>query len=411
MTDTEFQSKILKGVETLEARQTARFDEFDRKTKSLVEDVTRLKKHANDTAAGRAEFERSILRADGAMQREQRGSFVSPLQRIVENDELRTRLNLAVRQAVNSDGRFSNQIGTLTKALGETSSPGSTVIDDKLAAEIYNTLATYGVWKSFAVRPVSTRQTKFPVKTARAVANYVLTEAGTIADDTTKAGTSVTGQVEIIAALVNVSLQLIEDAEADITADVLDDFAEAYALRLDHSCLNAAGAANGTDGSMTGVFQGGTAAVADTGDITTELLDLNDFIRCLITVDPAVLTRPSRWWMNPQILVRCVNIVDANGRPIFQTALEAPSPGGIGSILGYPVTLAHAAPSTNTVNSKVAVFGDPNGLVVGMRKDFAFEASDQARWSTLERSFRGWGRAGTRIRRSTAFAVLTLAAS
>ena len=84
---------------------------------------------------------------------------------------------------------------------------------------------------------------------------------------------------------------------------------------------------------------------------------------------------------------------------------------GIGSIMGYPVSLCHAAPLTNTVNSNVAVFGDPAAQVVGMRTDFRFDSSDQFRWNTLERSFRGWGRAGVKIRRATGLAVLTLAAS
>jgi HK97 family phage major capsid protein len=156
---------------------------------------------------------------------------------------------------------------------------------------------------------------------------------------------------------------------------------------------------------------GGTAAAAASGNVSVETLDFEDVLRCLTTVDSGILTRPCRWWMNPQILVRMLSIKDGNGRPIFLTANEAPTPGGIGSILGYPVTLAHAAPSANTTSSKVAVFGDPNAQVAGVRSDFVFEASDHHRWNTLERSFRGYGRFGNKIRKATGFAVLTNAAS
>jgi HK97 family phage major capsid protein len=128
----------------------------------------------------------------------------------------------------------------------------------------------------------------------------------------------------------------------------------------------------------------------------------------LLTVDSGVLNRPCKWWMHPQILVRALSVKDSNGRPIFLTANEAPAPSGIGTILGYPVIGCHAAPTTNAANAKVAVFGDPSGLVVGMQNGFEMEASDHAGFTTYERYFRGVARAGVKVRRSQAFAVLTL---
>jgi hypothetical protein len=104
-------------------------------------------------------------------------------------------------------------------------------------------------------------------------------------------------------------------------------------------------------------------------------------------------------------------VKDSNGRPIFLTALEAPTAGGIGSILGYGVVPSHAAPTTNAANAKIAVFGDPSGLVVGLRNGFEMEASDHAGFTTYERYFRGVARAGVKVRRSQAFAVLTLPAN
>jgi HK97 family phage major capsid protein len=124
-----------------------------------------------------------------------------------------------------------------------------------------------------------------------------------------------------------------------------------------------------------------------------------------------VLNRASKWWMHPQMLVRLLSLKDSNGRPIFLTALEAPTAGGMGSILGYPVVPSFAAPTTNAANAKIAVFGDPGGLVVGMQNGFEFESSDHAGFTTYERYFRGIARAGVKVRRSQAFAVLTLPAS
>jgi len=104
-------------------------------------------------------------------------------------------------------------------------------------------------------------------------------------------------------------------------------------------------------------------------------------------------------------------IKDANGRPIFLTANEAPSLGGIGTILGFPVTLVGAAPSTNSASAKVAAFGDPQSFAVGVRKDFEIATSDQFKWDTFQISFRGVGRAGAIGRAATGSAILTLPAA
>lgn len=431
----EFQTKVLGGIEAqkkqaevidgeVKATRTkvdqlvGDYDRLSKETKGLFDDLSKLKKHANDS---QGQFEETVKRMDQiqhSLHREARMAFGDPIRRIQADENLRLRFNAAVRLAIsNNDGDMTRLVRSkfpsdfVKKALGEDSSPGSTIIDDALATEIYDTLAMYGIWNTFGVRRLSTKQTKYPVKTARPVANFVLTEAGTIADDTNKAGTSVTLEAEVIGVLLNVSLQLLQDAEVDITRDILDDFAEAFAYRLDWACTQADGGADATDGGMTGVFGGGgTAAAAAGTHSTVEATTLEDWTKCLLTVDPAVLSRQARWWMHPQILVRALSVKDSNGRSIFLPANEAPTVGGIGSILGYPVTPAHVCPTTNAATAKVAVFGDPAGQVVGIRTDYAFEASDQHRWNTYERSFRGVGRAGTKIRRALAYAVLTLTA-
>jgi len=367
----------------------------------------------NDIAAQKGNleaFEHGLKRVNLALANERRMAFGSPMQRIAQDEEKRHRLLATIWCAANPNLPLPEKFRT---TLGEDSTPGSTYIDDVLERDIYDTLGTYGIWNTFDARMTVTKDTKIPVKTARAAANFLLTEGGAITEDTTKAGSTVTTTLELIAALLPVSLQLMQDDEVGVTQDVLGDFAEALAYKLDWACLQADGTADATDGGMTGVFSGGTAATADTAgtDCTVETLELADVVRCLTTVDAGILSRPCRWWLHPQILVRMLSILDSNGRPIFLTANEAPTPAGIGSILGYPVTLAHAAPTTNTAGSAVAVFGDPNGLAVRLRNDFEFAQSDHAGFTTYERYFRGTVRAGVKIKVATAFAVLTLAAS
>lgn len=406
LTEAEFQGKVLdfqKSQKETTDSLVEKYDNLQRETKDAFEDLTKLKNAGEQNAA---EFQRAIQKINLQLAREMRAANGDPIQRIQSDPEKRTRLNAIVRLATGAP-LSAEQKATL----GEDSSPGSTMIDDDLADDIYDTLAEYGVWNTFGVRRLGTKQTKFPVKTARASAGFILSEGGAITEDSAKAGTSVTCEVEVIASLLPVSRQLLDDSEFDVTGDVLRDFAQSAAYRLDWACLQADGTADATDGGQTGIFSGGTAVNAASGNVSIETLDFADIVNTTLGVDAALLTRMSKWWVHPQILMRMLNIKDSNGRPVFLTATEAPSFGGIGSILGYPVVPAFAAPSGNTAEDPVAAFGDPDGLVVGVRKDLEFEASDHAGFTTYERYFRGVMRAGVKIRRAKAFGILTLAAS
>lgn len=432
MEEADFQKRVLDGmdatqkkIKTLEDKHAEILKAMPADLKVALEDLTKLKKTANDHQASADAFVKRLVGIEAMMRQHARRGYENPIERIQNDDDLRARFNAMVRIAAFSkqvgfaddgglkiaDARIRDIIEPVVKALGEDTSPGSTLINQRLANEIYDTLATYGVFSTFGVRRVGTKTNIFPVKTARPSAGWINTEAGTIADDTAKAGTTASLSLKPIAVLLNVSLQLLQDAEFDVTADVLDDFAQALAFVLDNTVLNADGTNNSAFGGFSGIFSAATAAPAAAGNITVERTDLEDWTRVLLAVDPIVLARQARWWIHPQIVVRSLSVKDANGRPIFLTALEAPSPTVHGSILGYPITMALAAPSANAASAKVAAFGDPNGYAVPIGLDFQMDSSDDFRWNTLERSFRGWGRAAGGIRRATAISYLQLPAA
>lgn len=422
--DQEFQSRVLVGIEaqqkqikTLEQKQTEVLAAIPKDLKENLEQITKLQRVANDQSANVEALQKRLQLFEIQMRNHVRGAYGDPIRRIMGDEEMRLRLNAAVRLAVSNNGDMINGFAKkfpdfIKRALGEDSSPGSTLINQDLAGEIYSTLEMYGIWNTFRVLRLGTKTNILPVKTARAVAVAIISEGTQIPDDANKAGTTVTATVIDVAALLNVYLRLIEDAEFDVTADILDDFAEATAYRLDWFCTQADGTADTTDGGMTGIFGGGgTAVAAAAGNTTVETTDEADWRNTLLGVDAAVLQRPARWWLHPQILIRALAVKDNNGRSIFLNALEAPSAGAVGSILGYPVTLGAACPTTNAANAKVAVFGDPAGQVVGIRNDFSVATSDHHKWDYAMRSFRIIGRAATKIRRAQAFGVLTLPAA
>ena len=397
-TEAEFQNEVLRGVGGL-------MEDMGRlagETRSAIDDLTRVKNQVESLDQTLA----ALKKVQVSLSHEQRMACGDPRQRILGSEEKRAAFSAAVRNAC----RVSLG-GVQQRDLGEGSSPGSTLVVPALAHEIYDTLARYGAWSTLGVRRLGTKLTKFPVKTARPSAGFVLTEGSAIPADTSAAGTSVDLDVEVIGALISVSRQLLDDAQFDLTADVLDDFVEAFNYRLDYAAFQGSGASDTANGGMTGIFAGATVATAASGGTTIGALKLDDFVNVLTTVDSGVLNRPCAWWVHPQILARLVTVKDNYGRSIFLTASEAPTPSGIGSILGYPVHLVYAAPSANAAGSKIAVFGDPQAALVGVRSDFSFEASDEYLWNTYQRSFRGVGRAGVVIRKATGLASLALAAS
>ncbi len=324
--EAEFQKKVLDTLEESDEeaekqqkaldKLTTDVGNLHKDTKEALEELTKLK----NTSGTIDEIKQSIQKVNLQMTREKRMAFGNPVERIIADDEKRARLNAAVRMAVHAkygsdkmDQIAKSILGSVGKDIGEDTSPGSTLITPDLAKDIYDTLALYGAWATLGVRRLGTKVTSFPVKTARAAGGWITTEGATITDDTSKAGTAVTATAKPIGVYLNVSLQLLQDAEFDVTADVMDDFSEAFNYNLDFAAFMGSNAGDSTDGGQTGVFNAGTAITAATTHTTVETMTINDFMAVLMGVDPIVLKRQARWWMHPFMMVRMLGIKDTTG--------------------------------------------------------------------------------------------------
>ncbi len=429
----EFQKKVLGGVEahgkkikTLGDKideVTKNLDQTTKETKKAFEDLTKVQKENGDLNTKLLALQRTQM----AVHREVRGSFGNPIQRFILDEEVRTYINAVVRAGVGlpltekmKASLGDDEVEAITnkkfairpeqRSLDESTTPGSTYLRDQLSRMIYDALPDYGIWNTLGVEPMGTKNLKLPVDTADPIALWI-TEANAIGDDANITGTSVTATAGKCGVLLNVSRELLQDAEYDVTTRIMKKFLRAIAKRLDYSAFVADGTNDGTNGAFTGLFNFGTAVNAATGNTTVETFDFEDVTKTVLGAAEAVLDRTARWWMHPFILIRMLSIKDSNGRPIFLNALEAPTPGGIGSILGFPVTLGHVLPTTNTAAHSVAAFGDPDAYAVGLRQDVEFDFSDHARWANDQRSFRAIARAAFKGRLATALTLLTTAAS
>ncbi len=409
----EIEKQILQkmdGYNTKLDETIKRFDDFDKDAKKSVEDFQKARDEYQGTSNQLTAAVASLRKMVAIIQRQGGEMHGDPIQRIAGNEEKRARLNAAVRSVFR--GKFDRQAAEIAKALGEDSSPGSTLINDELSRDIYDTLTQWGMgWQQLDVEDMGTKVEKLPIDTADPVAQWVLTEGGSLSDDANITGSQVSLTAEVVAVLLYVSIQLLEDAEYDLTNRILRKFRNAFNYRMNHGAFIADGTADATHGGMTGLFEFGTAKVAASGNTTVEATDLEDWTGTMLTPDVEVLNRAPRWWIHPHMLIRAISVKDSNGRPIFLTANEAPTPGGIGSILGAPVSLIPAAPSTNSASGKVAVFGDGQGFAVGVRRDFQFAESTDHKFANLQDAFRAHGRAAMKGKRASAFGVLTLAAS
>ncbi len=403
MSEKEFQGKVLgemaKSQESMTQVQKLAASQHEK----LLKDLEDIKNKTADSEGDLAKMQGIVSKLQLNASVSQRQAYADPIKRMLADPEKKTLINAQIRKAVKAPLSEAHE-----KALASDGPTGSTFIDDELFTDVYDTLSSFGIWSSFDVRNVNTLNNKFLVKTARPIAK-IFGEGVTITEDNNKAGVSVTQEARGIKVLLTVPNELLADSEIDLSADIMVDFLEAVAYRMDFMCLQGDGANDDLSGGMTGVFNGGTAAVAADGHVTMEDLTLEDVTNVLLSTDEAIMSRMSCWWIHPHMLVRLLHIKDENGRPIFLTANEAPTPGGIGSLLGFPVKLTPAAPSSNTAGSPVAVFGDPNGMVAGLRKSFEFRSSTEASFNDDETVFRAVARFGNRIRSERAFAVLTLA--
>lgn len=408
MTEQEFQTKVLGGIEA-QATETNRLKtaqeqilgdvtRLSGETKKSFEELTKVQGFAN-------EFTKALAKLQAQVAREARASFANPVERFCADENRANWIIACFKQAA----KMPLNAVEKTAITGIDSGIGGAVTPQETANAIYDALLRYGQWNTLGVMPIGSRTQIVPLVTARPTAYWVAQGAQITEGAVT--GTSVTLTIKEAAAWIPVANALLEDAEPSFAPYLMDLLLQAVAYRLDWACFAADGTNDTTDGAYTGIGVGGTAANAAGGNTTVDVLDLADFTRCLTTVDAGVLSRGAKWWIHPQILAKITLVRDSNGRPIFQNALEAPAPGAIGSILGYPVVVTAAMPSTDSAGQVVAVFGDPQGCAVAVRKQFALDSSSDFQFDYNRTAFRSIVRAGVVIKSATSFAMLKTAAA
>lgn len=415
--DKEFQNQVLSQIGSIADQNKTllkNYDQLDASTKKAMEELTTLK----NTQADVTKTVQGLQKLNAQLAMERRSAFgMTPAERLARDSVKSKAFILGIIKGLElwqfMPAKAVDAWKAIEKDLDTANTPGSTYIASTgVESDIYDVLASYGIFRQFDARMIGTKATNVRVKTARAAAVFV-DEAGQINADSTKAGSSLTVTPGKIATLLSVSSELLEDDATNLIQDLLNDMGEAGAYRVDWAALSADGGADSTDGGFTGILGGGgTDRTAASGNTTPATLDYEDVLACVTNLPAGLLQRGGNaWFMNPSILAQMLLIKDTTGRPIFHTALEAPSYGAIGTILGFPVITSAAALSTATAGSRIAALGDPRAMAVRIRRDIQISRSEHWAFDTDEITFRMTMRAGTKVKAATAFQVLKLAAS
>lgn len=413
MEKEQFEKSVLEkiGSVTEQNQQLLKnYEQMQKETKQAMESLTMLK---NSNADLESQM-RAMTRLNQSLKNERRSAFgTDPVKSFARDREkaLLMVAGMAKRLDVLSGCSKSIRDAAASKDLDSANTPGSSLIANaEIDSEIYDLLLTYGAYRQLNVRMIGAKSQDVRIKTARALMAFV-DEAGAIGADATKAGTKTTLTPKKIAGLISVSNELADDDVTGVAEDIVRDFMESAAYVLDWISFTANGDADATDGGFSGMFYGGTSRVAAAGNVSVATLDMDDFVACLSGAPAEVLQRGAKWFIHPTFIAKALLIKDGNGRSIFNTAIEAPSFGAMGTILGYPVAPVGVAPSTDGVSKKIASFGDPEGQAVRIRKDLMIDRSKDFAFDTDELTFRATLRAGSLTRAATAFQILTTAAS
>lgn len=454
LTDEEFQKKVFDATDALVSENkrlgkehselkssyekvTADLDRADKEVKKSLEELTKVKNECNGLDSEMKALKRSMEKTERLIRANARSSFRDPMQAMLTNESTAAYFK-ALGMLIRHKGDESKLPAELRKIMedaraehkamsGVDASLGQATIPTTTFNEIYDTLLEYGQWSTLGVMNVGARTTVLPVATARPNFYWIGGQTGgsgetTAITESDMAGSSVTLQIQTLAVYLTIARELLADSTVDLAPYLMKQMMQSISFGLDTASFIATGATDQTNAGYYGIFNAGSvntnlAAVAAAGNTTVAQTQLEDWTLALLTVNPEVLLRKPRWWIHPQNLVKAALVRDKNGRPIFQTWLEVPNPGSIGSILGYPVIQTAVAPSTDGASQTVAAFGDGDGQAVGIRQDMEFATSDDILFAQNMRAFRALMRAGVKLKSAAAsqtlkpISVLTLAAA
>ncbi len=252
-------------------------------------------------------------------------------------------------------------IGIQFLAEGETdNTKGGFLVPDVLANTIIDLRETYGVFRQQCrVWPMSSETLTVPRRTAGLTAYFVA--ENTQVTDSTKGWDAVNLTARKLASLSLYASELAEDAVINIADDLAFEIGYAFALKEDQCGFIGDGTSTygGIYGIATKINDGnyaGSIAGADTGDVSFETLDIDDFTRA-VGLLPVYAQPNAKWYISQAGFANSMQrLMYSAGGNTVDTISGKPQL----SFLGYPVVITQVLNSTlgSDVSKIKALFGD-----------------------------------------------------
>lgn len=391
--------------------------EFDRLTKQTSSAFERLEFARRGQSE--SELTRETRQAWRAMERERYLAQHDPIGAILADPDQHFYWDAMARylggaRLSKDQLRFVEELRKV-RGLDPSSTLGDALFPIPMSTDVFDLLLQYGAFRDLGARPMPSTKTKFAKVTALPTAVFITPSATgssrVIPADTSLAGANVSQECNTVAALIEASIELLQDEKVDLADVLLRLFIQAIAARIDYAAFQGDGTDNTVSGAQTGLFQDGTVAsvAANSGNVALTSLERNDFLNAVGAVAAAALQRPCRWFINPAFIPALLTLRDGVGNTyLLKTPAETQ---GLWHLVGFPVTWTAQAPSATTPGSKVALFGEPNSYLVGIREDLELGTAAGAKFSQAMRQIRALARVRCDMRESTGFATLKLAAS
>lgn len=419
--ENEMRTNFLERFGEATGSAARRFDDLDRETKRGFDDLEIARRAGN---AG--EIERAVRSAFAQMEREKRMAYGNPIAKYLDaNPEHYEFLDVAFRWiggAKVDTGRLKPWIerGWLSEEMFRRvflPSDAMAPFPQPVSENVLNLTLYFGAFRDFFV-PMPTEKTRFAKLTGVPNAYWINNTVTTlnnrqITADTALAGANIDETANTLGTIIEASREVLNDGELVIVPTLLEALTQGLGKGIDYAIFQGNGADDQTNGLITGIFADGNipATAAGLGETEVKLMTRASFCNAVGAISAGALQRPEncRWWIHPSFIGILLQIKDGqSGQYLLRTPSQT---GGEFELVGYPVTWAAQAPSTNGANKKIGAFGNRGAYLAAIREDVEVMSADGQKLNQNIRQIRGLIRGVCQTRDANSLTVLSTAAA
>ena len=385
------------------------------KIKNLKEQEAAIKAELRQLS----EIEGRALNADESAKSQE---LISELNNVAQSIELQERMSTFAEEApevvvtpaveVNQMEAFESYLRngnrgldaeTRANLVSASDANGGYIVPDEFKSELYEALKFYSNVMDVAsvLNTSHGRNIDMPTIDETSVVAGWGTESQLVSPTDMTFGTVQIG-ANMLRTMVLLSIELIQDNDVNLTAQIARLFADRFGRSLEEAFTNGSGVGVNPEGFMTNINTGVTAASA-TAFTREELVEL------IHSVDKAYRANPSfRMVMNDATLAEIRKLAFGTGddRPLYQEGNA--TAGEPTRVEGVPVIINNAMPDVATGAKPIAV-ADFSKFIIRQAGSYNFRRLDERYADNLQVAFLGYSRFDSKIVDANAFRCLEMA--